>query len=201
MNDPGFFQSLLTSVLMSVIAENFVFARAFGVTPMIAAAKNKRTLPGVCAGVSYFTAAASIAMWGVSRLPFATERDRHYLVALYALIVGGVYLVTLLCAFLFVRSKFPKFKKYVHISAFNSAVMGTIFLSASGCDTFGEYLLFGLTAGLGFTAASYMLSGVYAQLYSEDVPRACRGYPAVMIFSGIMAMAVYGILGHAPAYI
>lgn len=201
MNETGFLQSLLTSVLMSVIAENFVFARAFGVTPMIAAAKNKRTLPGVCAGVSYFTAVSSIAMWGISQLPFAAGQDRHYLVAFYALIVGGVYLVTLLCAFLFVKYKFPKIKKYVHISSFNSAVMGTIFLSASGCEAFGEYLLFGLTAGLGFTAASYMLSGVYAQLYSEDVPRAFRGYPAVMIFSGIMAMAVYGILGHAPAYI
>lgn len=201
MNEPGFFQSMLISVLMSVIAENLVFSRAFGISPMIAAAKNKRTLPGVCAGVLYFTAAGSIAMWGVSRLPFAAEQDRHYFVALYALIIGSIYLVTLLCAFLFFRSRFPKFKKYVHISAFNSAVMGTIFLSASGCETFGEYLLFGLTAGLGFAAASYMLSGVYAQLYSDDVPGAFRGYPAVMIFSGIMAMAVYGILGHAPAYI
>ena len=79
--------------------------------------------------------------------------------------------------------------------------MGTIFLSASGCTTFGEYLIFGITSGLGFAAASYMLSGVYSELYSENVPRVFRGYPAVMIFSGIMAMAVYGILGHAPAYV
>lgn len=201
MNDAGFFQGLLTSVLTSVIAENFVFARAFGISPMIAAAKNNRTLPGVCLGVSYFTAAASAAMWGVSKLSFAEFGDRHFLVALYALIVGGIYLMTLLCIFLFARSRFVKIKKYVHISAFNSAVMGTIFLSASGCSALGEYLLFGLTAGAGFTAASYMLSGVYPVLYSENVPTAFRGFPAVMIFSGIMAMAVYGILGHAPAYI
>ena len=68
MNENGFFSSLVASVIMSVIAENLVFSRAFGVTPMIAAAKNKRTLPGVCAGVSYFTAASSIGMWAVSRL-------------------------------------------------------------------------------------------------------------------------------------
>ena len=199
MNENGFFSSLVASVIMSVIAENLVFSRAFGVTPMIAAAKNKRTLPGVCAGVSYFTAASSIGMWAVSRL--FSSGDKHYLVALYALIVGAIYFVTLLCAFVFVREKFSRIKKYVHISAFNSAVMGTIFLSASGCTTFGEYLIFGITSGLGFAAASYMLSGVYSELYSENVPRVFRGYPAVMIFSGIMAMAVYGILGHAPAYV
>ena len=199
MNENGFFSSLMASVIMSVIAENLVFSRAFGVTPMIAAAKNKRTLPGVCAGVSYFTAASSIGMWAVSRL--FSSGDKHYLVALYAFIVGAIYFVTLLCAFVFVRGKFSRIKKYVHISAFNSAVMGTIFLSASGCTTFGEYLIFGITSGLGFAAASYMLSGVYSELYSENVPRVFRGYPAVMIFSGIMAMAVYGILGHAPAYV
>lgn len=199
MNENGFFSSLVASVIMSVIAENLVFSRAFGVTPMIAAAKNKRTLPGVCAGVSYFTAASSIGMWAVSRL--FSSGDKHYLVALYALIVGAIYFVTLLCAFVFVREKFSRIKKYVHISAFNSAVMGTIFLSASGCTTFGEYLIFGITSGLGFAVASYMLSGVYSELYSENVPRVFRGYPAVMIFSGIMAMAVYGILGHAPAYV
>ena len=199
MNENSFFSSLVASVIMSVIAENLVFSRAFGVTPMIAAAKNKRTLPGVCAGVSYFTAASSIGMWAVSRL--FSSGDKHYLVALYALIVGAIYFVTLLCAFVFVREKFSRIKKYVHISAFNSAVMGTIFLSASGCTAFGEYLIFGITSGLGFAAASYMLSGVYSELYSENVPRVFRGYPAVMIFSGIMAMAVYGILGHAPAYV
>ena len=45
-----------------------------------------------------------------------------------------------------------------------------------------------------------MLSGVYGQLYSKDVPSVFRGYPAVMIFTGIIAMALYGILGHIPSY-
>ena len=198
MNENGFFSSLVASVIMSVIAENLVFSRAFGVTPMIAAAKNKRTLPGVCAGVSYFTAASSIGMWAVSRL--FSSGDKHYLVALYALIVGAIYFVTLLCAFVFVRGKFSRIKKYVHISAFNSAVMGTIFLSMNSCTALYEYLLFGLCSGAGFAAAAYMLSGVYGQLYSKDVPSVFRGYPAVMIFTGIIAMALYGILGHIPSY-
>ena len=61
-------------------------------------------------------------------------------------------------------------------------------------------LLFGLCSGAGFAAAAYMLSGVYGQLYSKDVPSVFRGYPAVMIFTGIIAMALYGILGHIPSY-
>lgn len=201
MNDTGIFQGLLASVLTAVIAENFVFARAFGISPMISAAKNKRILPGVCLGVTYFTLLSSLAMWAITSLTGGYGGDKSFLAAVYALLSGGIYLFTLLCAFIFVRKKFAKLKKYVHISAFNSVVMGTIFLSASGCKEFADFLIFGLAAGAGFSAASYTLSGVYSELYSENVPSAFRGFPAVMIFSGIMSMAVFGILGYAPSYI
>ncbi len=200
MNETGFFQSLIISVITAVLAENFVFARAFGVSTMIMSAKNKRNLPGICIGVSYFTFVSSAAAWLVSQSSeFAV--DKPYIPLLYALIIGVLYAVTLVLALIIFRGRFGRIKKYVHISAFNSAVMGTIFLSAASCSKLYEFIIFGICAGLSFTAAAYMLSAVYGHLYSENVPRAFRGYPAVMIFAGIVAMALYGILGHSPVYI
>ena len=201
MEEAGFFETIVISVITSVLAENFVFSRAFGVSTMIIAAKSKRNLAGICLGVVYFTLASAAATWAVSSTGLLEGVPAAVLPAAYAIIIGLIYVITLLLAYLFARSKFAKIKKYVHISAFNSAVMGTIFLSAAGCKSIFEYLIFGLCAGMGFAAASYMLSGVYAQLYSDDLPRAFRGYPAIMIFSGIMAMAVYGVLGHLPSYV
>lgn len=195
MNESGFFGGLILSVLSSVIAENIVFARAFGVSPMIAAARNRRSLPGICVGVVYFSMVSSAVLWAVTRkITFAV--DKPYLPLLYAGIIGIIYAVTLLLASVLFRKRFSRLKKYVHTAAFNSAVMGTIFLSASSCTELGEFLLFGLCAGLGFAAASDMLSAVYPQLYSDEVPSAFRGYPAVMIYAGITAMAVWGVLGH-----
>lgn len=200
MIETGFFRFLLIAVLTAVLAENFVFGRAFGVSTMITSARNKRNLPGICLGVSYFTIAASAAAWAVSqKADFAV--DKPYIPLLYVIIIGVLYAVTLMAALLIFRAKFTRFKKYVHISAFNSVVMGTIFLSSSDCDTLGQFMLFGICAGAGFAAAAYMLSGVYCRLYSDNVPSVFRGYPAVMIFTGIVAMAVYGVLGHAPSYI
>lgn len=197
---PGFFQSLLLSVLVSVLAENFVFARAFGVSTMIIAAKNNRNLPGICLGVLYFTLTASAAACLLKGTGLAENTGKPFIPLMYVLTIGVVYLATLLLAFVFFRKKFGRFKKYVHISAFNSAVMGTIFLSIKNCSGIFEFLLFGLCSGIGFAAAAYMLSGVYGRLYSKDVPSSFRGYPAVMIFTGIIAMALYGVLGHIPSY-
>lgn len=198
MDSHNFFGGLIISVITALLAENFVFARALGVSTMIMAAKNKRNLPGICLGVLYFTLTASWAAWLLSHR--AADIQKPFVPLTYVLTIGLIYLITLLLAFIFFKGRFGRIKKYVHISAFNSVIMGTIFLSMNSCTALYEYLLFGLCSGAGFGAAAYMLSGVYGQLYSKDVPSVFRGYPAVMIFTGIIAMALYGILGHIPSY-
>jgi len=201
--DDGFFSSLIISVITAVTAQNTVFARALGVSAAATAAKSKRNLPGVCLGVAYFSIMASAAAWVIygRTAGTATELKKPFVPLIYVLVIGFIYLLTLMLALIFFKGKFGRIKKYVHISAFNSAIMGTIFLSMSTCSALYEFLLFGLCSGAGFAAAAYMLSGVYGQLCSDKVPSAFRGYPAVMIFTGIIAMALYGILGHVPSYI
>ena len=194
MDSHNFFGGLIISVITALLAENFVFARALGVSTMIMAAKNKRNLPGICLGAL----TASWAAWLLSHR--AADIQKPFVPLTYVLTIGLIYLITLLLAFIFFKGRFGRIKKYVHISAFNSVIMGTIFLSMNSCTALYEYLLFGLCSGAGFAAAAYMLSGVYGQLYSKDVPSVFRGYPAVMIFTGIIAMALYGILGHIPSY-
>ena len=138
MDSHSFFGGLIISVITALLAENFVFARALGVSTMIMAAKNKRNLPGICLGVLYFTLTASWAAWLLSHR--AADIQKPFVPLTYVLTIGLIYLITLLLAFIFFKGRFGRIKKYVHISAFNSVIMGTIFLSASGCTAFGEYL-------------------------------------------------------------
>ncbi len=200
MNEPNFFVSLILSVLTAVISQNFVFARSFGVSTAISAARNKRDLPGICLGVSFFTPVCAVLAYFLSAGSTNAE-NKAFIPLIYAAVIGMLYMITLLLSVIVFGTKFKRIKKYVHISAFNSVVMGTIFFSTASCKTMGEFLLFGLCAGAGFTVSAFILSGVYHQLYSDKVPSAFRGYPAVMVFCGIIAMTLYGILGHSPTYL
>ena len=152
MDSHSFFGGLIISVITALLAENFVFARALGVSTMIMAAKNKRNLPGICLGVLYFTLTASWAAWLLSHR--AADIQKPFVPLTYVLTIGLIYLITLLLAFIFFKGRFGRIKKYVHISAFNSVIMGTIFLSMNSCTALYEYLLFGLCSGAGFAAAS-----------------------------------------------
>lgn len=193
-----FSAKLIMSAAAAILAENTVFSRAFGVSTMITAAKNKRNLAGTVLGVTWFTIWAGTAGWLLSL--YSTDPGRIFMPLRYAAVIGCIYAVTLVLARFITGRAFGSIKKYVHISAFNSTVMGTIFLSAGRCSSLSEFLMFGLWAGLGFGLAAVMLSGVYGQLCSDKVPASFRGFPAIMLYTGLMAMAVYGIAGRTPGY-
>ena len=50
--------------------------------------------------------------------------------------------------------------------------------------------IFGLKSGLGFFLTALMLSAVRERLYDEEVPETFRGFPAIMIYTGLLSMAI-----------
>ncbi|MGN0641648.1 MAG: Rnf-Nqr domain containing protein [Huintestinicola sp.] len=195
----GFLTSLLTVLFTSAFAENMIFSRAIGTNTAMIAAKNKRNLGGVCTVITYMTTVSSL-ITGLLKGTLS-ETNEKYIPLIYTAVISAVYVITLILARIIFGAGFGRIKKYVHISAFNASVMGTMFLSMRSCSDMGEFIMFGFGSGVGFTVGAYMLSAVRQQLYSEKTPAVFRGYPAVMIFVGIIAMAFYGVLGHAPSYI
>ena len=123
----------------------------------------------------------------------------------------------------FAGRRFPDLKKYVHLAAFNCAVMGTLYLAFEPVESLKELqlrsdsfvlgnifsdtlhpvgaFLFGLQEGLGFLLAALMLSAVRERLYDKEVPAAFRGLPSILIYLGLISMAVYALAsaGQNPA--
>ena len=53
----------------------------------------------------------------------------------------------------------------------------------------------GICAGLGFTLAMLLMSGVRERLARADVPEPLKGMPIAFICTGLMAMAFLGFTG------
>ncbi|MCM1382075.1 MAG: hypothetical protein NC192_09055, partial [Muribaculaceae bacterium] len=110
--------------------------------------------------------------------------------------LGVVYIATLLCMWRFFPKMFVKMRKYIHVSVYNCAVLGSMFLTSKYCETAGDYFLRGLGIGLGYVLAVYLTAAVYDRLYSEKSPFAFRGYPLLLIYLGILSMAFWGLSSH-----
>ena len=77
--------------------------------------------------------------------------------------------------------------------------MGTLFtISRKAADdsslmNFGSYIRAGFEAGIGFILAAVILTAAYRKLNSAKVPSSFRGFPAMLIYLGIISMAVYAL--------
>ena len=58
---------------------------------------------------------------------------------------------------------------------------------------FVNFVLSGAEAGTGFILAAFILTAAYRKLNSAKVPASFRGFPAMLVYLGLISMAVYAL--------
>ena len=77
--------------------------------------------------------------------------------------------------------------------------MGTLFTVTERAqlypqlDTLKSWVIFGIKAGAGFVIAAFILTAAFRKLSSAKVPSAFRGFPAMLVYLGMISMAVYAL--------
>lgn len=191
----GTFVSIVIGSFIAIFIENTIFSHALGTSTMIIAAKNKKQFIGFGICITYITTISSAISYFADKLFLNYESSYMYMPIVYVIIIAIVYILTLLLLWKFAYSFFLSMKKYIHISAFNCAVLGALFLGSQNTNTLLGYIGFGFGTGIGFMFATYLLSMVFDKLYSTDTPATFRGYPILLIYIGILSMAFYGLVG------
>ena len=191
---------IMLTAFVAVFVENTIFSRALGTSTLVIVARSRKNLFGFGLCVTYITAVISVLTYFVDKLWINNSSSYVYMPLVYITILGIVYISTLLCMWKFAPRLFARMRKYVHVSAFNCAVLGSMFLISKYCETLSDYFIHGLGIGLGFVFAVYMTAIVYDKIYSEKTPYAFRGYPLMLIYIGILSMAFWGLSGHTLNY-
>lgn len=192
----NWFVRIITLAFAAIFLENSIFVRGLGTSTMLIASKNDRHLAAFSICITFFSSVSSLLSYFVDIKLLNSESSRLYLPLIYVMVIGLVYILTLLILWRFFNGTFLNLKKFIHLSAFNCAVLGALLINSRSCETLLEYLVFGLGIGIGFSIAAYFLSIVYERVYSEDIPDSFRGFPIIMIYIGILSMAFYGFIGH-----
>lgn len=187
----------LINEIIALLAVNLILTQALGISTLFIAADSRKNLIGTAAVITIFTTLGSMAAYFINRL--LPEKYSDFTLLFYTLAVGILYILLLIAAYFLFGKSFEKYRKYIHISAFNCAVMGTLFTisekDALSADVFSlsDYALYGVEAGVGFIIAALILTAAYRKLNSSKVPASFRGFPAMLIYLGIISMAVYSL--------
>lgn len=179
----------LINEIITFLATNLVLTQALGTGTLLIMSESRKKLLITSVLITLFTSVGSVMTYLADCL--LPEKFSDFKLFCYVIAVGILYIVFLKIFSIAGKEKFSEYKKYIHISVFNCAVMGTLLTISRKYTTIGEYFSAGLTSGLGFVIAVLILMSAYRQLNSIKVPTAFRGFPAMLIYLGIISMAVY----------
>lgn len=186
------FLEILLAALAAITIENVIYTTAIGTSTLIECAKSPRQLLSFGAFITEFSVLSSILAYYAEGL-LKSDAARLFLPSVYVLCLGLVYVVTLLFIWFAARKWFSVLKKYVHLSAFNCAVLGCLFNNGISGVGLGDRVLYAAEIGIGFILATYVLAINYKKLSSDDVPASFRGFPASVLYIGFIAMIIYGL--------
>lgn len=187
--------------VMATFAQNAVFARGMGVSRLVQLVGDDDTssllfgllLSAICVLNAPLT-------WFLGNL----LRKFAYRAAVRPLIfVACSFLICGALWMLFTKvEKFPyrmRLRAMLPNAGFNTCVLGTLLASTVQRFTLTQTFGFAFGSGIGYLIAVLMVGEARRRLRSNSIPKPFRGLPIVMIYVGILAMAIYGFTGHMIA--
>ncbi len=97
---------------------------------------------------------------------------------------------------LFLKKFVPKLHQalgvYLPLITTNCAVLGVAITNVQEGNNFVTAVVTGIGTSVGFAIAIIIMAGIREKTENNDVPKAFKGTPAVLLISCLMAIAFYG---------
>jgi len=188
--------NFMTAALLAMFLQNSIFERALGINILLYAARKRESVIGFTLGLCYICTLSSAAAWVLDYFLSGYKYYSMLAPVLYVLIIGIIYITSLMVVWRYFHKLFREIKKFVHLTVFNCAVVGALFLNSTVGEDIFSYIGYGLGTAIGFLAAGYLLYVAHDRLNSQLVPAVFRGMPIMIIYVGILAMALHAFAGY-----
>lgn len=187
----------------AAFVNNFVLSRFLGLCPYIGVSKRTQSAMGMGIAVVFVMTMASAVTWLVYRyilIPYDLEYLRT--IAFILVIASFVQFVEIV-----IQKVSPGLYRglgiYLPLITTNCAVLGVSVLNINMFFAEGKALemsflksvVHGFGAGVGFTLAMLLMSGIRERLDVADVPESFKGAAIAFVTAGIMSMAFFGFTG------
>ena len=183
----------MTDVLLlmftAILVENFIFSKFYGCCPFLGVSEHPDTALGMGMAVTFVMTVSGAATWVVYHyllLPFGLA---YLQTVAFILVIAA--LVQFIEMFLrrFIPALYSALGIYLPLITTNCAVLSAALLAVQKGLSFGESVLFGFSAALGFTLAITVFAGVRSRMENANPPNAFKGFPITLIAAGLLAMA------------
>ncbi|MBQ3565868.1 MAG: RnfABCDGE type electron transport complex subunit A [Oscillospiraceae bacterium] len=188
-------KEILIIMLSAVFVDNFVLSKFMGICPFLGVSKKLSSSLGMGAAVIFVMVCATCVTYPVYSL-ILEPNGLEYLntVAFILIIALFVQLVEIM-----LKKVMPPLYNalgvYLPLITTNCAVLGVTLLNIDNGYTFVQSIANAFFAGVGFTLALILFSGVRSKLETADIPETFKGIPSTLIAASIVSLSFMAFSG------
>lgn len=188
-------KSLLVILLSAVFVDNFVLSKFMGICPFLGVSKKLDSAAGMGAAVTFVMACATLCTYPIYKFILVPMKLEYLKTIAFILIIAlFVQLVEMI-----LKKKVPSLYSalgvFLPLITTNCAVLGVTILNIDSGYTLIESIVNAVGAGLGFTLALIIFSGVRSRVNAADVPEMFKGVPATLIAASVVSVSFMGFSG------
>ncbi|MGN0788335.1 MAG: electron transport complex protein RnfA [Christensenellales bacterium] len=193
--------NFLMIIIMAVFVNNFILVQFLGICPFLGVSKQTNNALGMGLAVTLVMTMTCLITYPIYQYILVPLGLQYLEIIVFIFVIAS--LVQMIEKFIkkFSPSLYNAMGVYLPLITTNCAVLGVAelvidkaqMLSLLGIESMniGVAVGYGFFAGVGFTLAIVLMSGLRQKIDKLDVAPALKGFPITMIAASFMAMAFY----------
>ena len=189
------FVSFILAIVTSMLVDNVVLSRFYGICPFLGVSKKVKSSLGMGIAVVFVIVMATLICWPLYNFILVPAGIAFMDTVAYILVIASlVQLVGL-----FIKKYSPSLYKtlgiYLPLITTNCAVLGVAQSNTDQGLDFLSSLANGIGTSVGFLIIIVTFSCIRVRLETANTPKAFKGLPIALITAALMAIALMGLQG------
>ncbi len=188
-------KELLVILISSSLVSNVVLSQFLGLCPFLGVSKKVKTAGGMGVAVIFVITLASAVAGFINQYVLIRFQVQYLDTIVFILVIAALVQFVEM----FLRKTMPALYEalgvYLPLITTNCAVLGVAINNEQAEYGILTGVVNGFATAVGFTVAIVILAGIREKIEYNDVPKAFRGMPIVLLTAGLMAIAFVGFSG------
>ena len=193
----------LMIIVSAVFINNFVVVQFLGICPFLGVSKDFKSALGMGIAVTFVMTLTCLITYPVYTYILVPLGFEFMEIIVFIFIIASIVQMIEMVLKRFSPTLYNAMGIYLPLITTNCAVLGAAELVIDGSQmasligiaatemNMGFAVLYGLFAGVGFTLAIVIMSGLREKIARANVPKRLKGFPIAMITAAFIAMAFY----------
>jgi len=188
-------RELVVIFISTVLINNFVLTYFLGICPFLGVSKRISSALGMGGAVIFVMTLSASISWLIYHYILLKFNLTFLEYVVFILVIASLVQIVEMFIRKFSPLLFKALGIYLPLITTNCAILGCALFMVARNYNFLESVIFGFSAGLGFSLVLLVMAGIREELNFSDIPQVFRGAPITLITAGILALCFMGFSG------